>query len=393
LSFLKKNNRCKICKDNRGNRFCLRIAKNICWNCCNEKRIDEKCPESCHYSLKTTENFSIKTNADSIEEYADLIKKQIDKWMMNPQKIFNDKTPRNMLQTDVGKTEIRDFFSQINFPSSIPLTYLNTNYKLSNHNVLHQTENYEDVAKNFIEKIIEQNWEKTISFLILPLKNRYRENYLNRISKNKILKKTIEFKLISSAISQNQVAAVAYFELNKKHDLSLILHKIDDKWKIFAKIFGEPKIVNGEIEAMKQIAMLLSQQKLTKSYELLKKYSAIYVDSADLHYYWGLFYSLSNLPKKAKAFYLNAVEIDSKFTEAKYSYAFTLHSEKEIAKAKIEYLEILEQNADETRVLNNLASIYIDENLLEKAKLLLHKCLKINPEMEMAKKNLEKINS
>ncbi|MBT3168938.1 MAG: hypothetical protein HN334_03630 [Candidatus Cloacimonetes bacterium] len=393
MSFLKKDNRCKICKENRGNRFCLRIAKNICWNCCNEKRIDAKCSESCRYSLKTDVTFGVKTNADSTEEYADLIKKQIDKWMLSPQKTFNNKIPKDMLQNDVGKKEIEDFFSKVIFPSSVPLTYLHTKYKLDNHKVLHQTKNHEDIAKNFIEKIIEQNWQKTIYLLSYSLNGKYQKNYLNRISKNKILKKITEFKLISSAISQNQKEAVVYFELNKRYDLSLVLRKINDKWKIFAKIFGEPKIVNGETEAMKQIAMFLSQQKLTSAYELLKKYSAIYIDSADLHYYWGLFYSLSNLPKKAKVFYLNAIEIDSGFTEAKYNYAFTLHSENEIAKAKVEYLEILEQNAAETRSLNNLASIYIDENLPEKAKLLLHKCLKINPEMEMAKKNLEKINS
>ena len=124
MSFF-KSNRCKICKIHRGNRFCLRIGKNICWHDCNEKRIDFKCPEECKYSLIRTENFQYKTNADSQTEFTELLKKEIDRWVILPQKIFNGEIPQEMVKTKYGQKRITDFFNNMKIPDYVPISYLN----------------------------------------------------------------------------------------------------------------------------------------------------------------------------------------------------------------------------------------------------------------------------
>ena len=394
-----KTDRCKICKTYRGHRFCLRIGKDICWHCCNEKRVDFKCPEDCKYSLRKEENkkglFQYKTNADSQAEFFDLIKNEIKIWIRKPQQIFEGKIPIQMVETKEGREEIEKFFDQFPIEKLQSLSYLISELKLTNLKVITQKKNYEDIAGEFLDKIIEQSWEETVSFLMNKenYKNQdYKKNYIKRISSNKIIKKITEYDLISSALSEDKKQALVFFEINGKYDMTVVLKAIKDSWKVSAKFFGKPELFNGENEAIQQVAVLLSKNELTKAFELLKKYSEIYVDSADFQYYWGLYYTFSQNSTKARKFFLNAVEIDPTFIEAKYNYAFVLHSENNIEQAKNLYKEIMEASPKEVKTLNNLASIYIDEQNLEEAKKLLEKCLEINKDYEVARKNLDRVN-
>ncbi|MCK4654994.1 MAG: tetratricopeptide repeat protein [Candidatus Cloacimonetes bacterium] len=394
-----KSDRCKICKTHRGNRFCIRIGKDICWHCCNERRVDFKCPEDCKYSLRKEENktglFHYKTNADSQAEFFDLIKSEINIWIRKPQQLFEGKIPIQMVETKEGREEIEKFFDQFPLEKLQSLSYLISKLKLTNLKVKPQKKNYEDIAEEFLNKIIEQDWEGTVSFLLNKknYKNQdYKKNYIERISSNKIIKKITEYNLISSALSKDRKQALVFFEINGKYDMTVVLKAIKDSWKVSVKLFGKPEIYNGENEAIQQVAVLLSKNELTKAFELLKKYSEIYVDSADFQYYWGLYYTFNQNSTKARQFFLNAVEIDPTFIEAKYNYAFVLHSENNIDLAKNLYKEILGASPKEVKTLNNLASIYIDEQNLEEAKKLLKKCLEINKDFEVARKNLDRVN-
>ena len=165
-----KSNRCSVCKKHRGNRFCLRIGKDICWHCCNEKRVDINCPESCRYSLKQTkkkknELFEYRTNADSEYEFLDLIEQEMKFWSRKPQKVFAGKIPLKMSETKEGRQEIEQLFNSLPFSNRTPLIYLKKILKLDNLKVDPQKEKIEKIAMNFLDKIIEQDWENTIPFL------------------------------------------------------------------------------------------------------------------------------------------------------------------------------------------------------------------------------------
>jgi len=394
---LLKNDRCKICKVNRGNRFCLRIGKDICWQCCNEKRIDFKCSDACRYSLQKTETFEYKTNTDSKKEFEDLLKKSIESWMNKSHEIFHNQIPNEMLKTEKGKKEIEDFFLQPNITNPISLNLFNTICKLDNPKVISKKETHEDIAQKYLDKIIEQDWQGTIQFLYRNQhyeNQEYRKNYLKRLSTNNILKKLTDYELISSALSiEDRKQALVYLDINRKYDLTLRLGLDGENWKIDSKIFGKPEICNGdgENDAIKQVAMLLSQKDLSKAFTLLKKYSSIFVDSADFQYYWGLYYTFTHNNKKLKEHFWNAVEIDPTFVEAKYNLAYVYHSEGDIEKAKQLYYEIIKISPGDIRSLNNLGSILIDEGEYKKAKHFLQKCLKIDKDFEIANKNLQRV--
>jgi len=395
LSFF-KTGRCKICKERRGHRFCLRLANNICWHDCNKLRIDFKCPEECSYTLQQQDIFQIKTKADSQMEYIDLLKKQIDKWISSSQKVFNDQIPLQMIETESGKKKITSFLNQFKAHSLVPLSYLKERLSLDDFKVNTHEKSYEDIAEEFLTMIVLHEWENSMNFLpnsALYKNIEYQTNYIQRLSSNKILTKMTEFNLISSASTKQNDQALVHFEINRKYDLTLNLKKLDNNWKIVSKIFGKPEIFNNEKEAIQQVAVLLSKNQLGNVYELLKKYSDIYVDSADFQYYWGLYYSFSKNNKKAEKYLFNAVEIDPDFTEAKGLYATILLQNNQSEKSKALYLEIIKKNPKELKSMNNLASIYIEEGNKDKARVLLERCLKIDPNFEYAKKNLEKIKA
>ena len=357
-------------------------------------RIDRKCPVECSYAIKENDDLSLQTKADSISEYTELLKKQIDKWISIPQKVFGNEIPRNMAETEIGRKRLTEFFQQFKVNSLVPLSYLKDKLSLPLFEVLSHKDNYEDTAVKFMKMIILQEWEKTVKLLMKPdvyQNEDFRLNYLQRIKKSKILTKATEFFLVSSALSQDKKQALVYMQLNNKYDLTIKFGNIADKWLISEKIFGKPEIVNSESQAMQQVAVLLSKNKLSDCYELLKKYSSIYMDSSDLNYYWGMYYMISNNEDKAFEFMQNAVELDPDFLEAKGIYATMLVQRNESGKAKKIFKEIIAKNPKEIKSMNNLASIYLTENNKEEARVLLEKCLQIDPNFEYALKNLEKL--
>ena len=346
-----------------------------------------KCPPECEFVLKQSENFQIKTKANSIVEYQDLLKKQMAKWLDEPQKFLDNESPKKATETTEGKEKIIAFLNRFNTNKYVPLTYLKTILKLDNLKVKDEIDNYEDIAEKYLENIVIQDWEKAIKFQMIPTteNSKYQNECINLLMKNKLIQKITRFEIISSALSEDGKQALVHFEINEKYDLTLKL--IGPNWKISEKIFGNPELVNGENNAIQQVAVLLSKNNVSQAFELLKKYSKIYPDSADFEYYWGLYYSFSKNVKKSKKHFYKAALLDPNFFEAKYNYAYILHTEKDVKNAKKIYREILAISPNEPKVLNNLASIYIDENNEKEAKQLLKMCLKINPDFELAKKN------
>ncbi|MDY6914834.1 MAG: tetratricopeptide repeat protein [Candidatus Cloacimonadota bacterium] len=389
-----KSNRCQKCKQLRGNRFCLRIGKDICWKCCNEMRVDQKCPEACKYALHKVSELQFKTNTDSQYEYDDLLKKEIDHWIRNPQKVFEGKIPLKMSEKEKGRKQLEDFFAKYSALKYIPVNYLFK--RLNLYNVKPESKEIypELVAFEFMDKIVEQDWEATIDFLYNKKQYKNQElknNYIKRNEKNKFLRKIDYYELISAAYSKDRKQALVHLEGAGKYDITIVMKRIKNEWLVGSKIFGKPEIYNSESEALQQIAILLSKNQTGNAYELLKKYSSIYIDSADLQYYWGLYYTFERRNKQALEHFFNAIEIDPEFIEAKYNYAYMLQTEKKFEKAKKIYKEIIKKNPKEKKSLNNLAWLYIEEGRKDDAKNLLERCLKIDPEFELAKKNLERL--
>jgi len=206
-----------------------------------------------------------------------------------------------------------------------------------------------------------------------------------------IIKRMNNYDLMASALTKDKKRALVYFEINGKYELTISLIFDKKNWKIENNIFGRPELYNGKTASMKQLAVLLCENKSSQAYELLNKYGNIYFDSSELKYYWGMYYTFLRKPQKAKNFFFDAIEIEPNLLEAKYNYAYILQTENNFKEAKRYYREIMEISSDIPKVLNNLATIYLAEKKIAEAEELLKRCLQEDKHFEFAKKNLEKI--
>ena len=372
----------------------MRKGFDICWEDCNILRVDEKCPSECEYHLQSSEIMQLKAKSDSQIEYIDLLKKQMALWINKPQKIFDDQLPSTMSDTEEGKKKIVKFINQYNVNPIVPLYYLKKRLSLDDLKVDSRSKTYEDHAIELMQNLYTNEWEKVTSNMVNYeyWKSHDLENdFVTKIASNKIVKKINDFNLISSALTKEKDQALVYFDVNNKYDITINLRLINDEWKVLSLIIGKPELFNSESEAIQQVAILLSKNETSKAYELLQKYSNIYITSSDFEYYWGLYYTFTKNQKSAEKHFLQAMILDSTFVEAKYNYAFIQHSNGKIGNAKKLYYEILQEAPKEPKTMNNLASILIDDKNYTEAEELLNKCIKDNPDFEIAKQNLERL--
>jgi len=389
-----KKKKCKICKTKTGTRFCMRKGFDICWEDCNILRVDEQCPNECEYHLQSSEIMQLKGKSDSQMEYIDLLKKQMALWITKPQKIFNDQIPITMAESSEGKKKIEEFLNQFKINPIVPLNYLKERLSLDELKVDSTPKTYEDQALEFMQHLYTNEWEKVTSFMINNeywQSNKLNDKFVARIAANKVIKKISSFDLISSALTKEKDQALVYYDVNNKYDLTINLKLINNSWKVRSIIIGKPELFNSESEAIQQVAILLSENESTKAYELLKKYSSIYISSSDFEYYWGLYYTFNKNQTKAEYHFLQAMILDPTFVEAKYNYAYIQHSNGDLEKAINLYYEILKEAPNEPKTLNNLASILIDKKKYEEAEKLLKKCIKNNSKFEIAQQNLERL--
>ena len=397
---------CKLCSNYRAQRYCPRTGKDICWHCCNERRIDRKCPLECAYILQNAENTNLEVipqqaKVDSIEELRDLIKRLFDIWCESPAVNFADRIPSELAKTEDGRKLLEEYLSSIKQYNMLPLDYIARRLKLKSSFGKEKTNRspeiaYEDIAGNYLKTLVAHDWYGSIEYLFDKAKyseELYRKNYISRRQDNRLVKITSSYHLLISAISENREEAMVYFEINNKYDLTVILGNSKGTWLVRELIVGSPSFYYGEREAIILISGFISQQEMSKARQYLDKYSEILIDSADLHYMNGLYSLLTRDYSTSLKHYLTAVEIDPEFYEYKYNLALVYQMLQQFDLAEKLYGELLTQKEDDINVLNNLSVIYDASGRNKEALELLAKCLEIDPNSELAKQNIERIKS
>ena len=396
LSFKKlfKSDRCVKCKERKGSRFCLRVGKDICWKCCNKLRIDLQCSEVCKYSLKEFEQkgmFQFKAQTESFEEYISLIKASMDKWMMSEQDIFDNQVPLLMTEYPEKKDELQKYLNSVNFPDFFPVSYLYKKLKLPVRNTP-VIINHETTANRFLDFSIENSWEDAVKLLAFYKEDSSVDDITEHLLKSRFHNKIRNYDILTSASTKDNNSALVHYEINKAFELTLFVIKQDSEWKVKSRIFGPPNLYHDETTICKQIAMLLQTQDLSTTFDMLKKYLEIYPDSSDLNYYQGMYQLFHNRFESAAEWFNTAMILEPSLYEAKYNLAFINQITKKPELAEKMYKELLVRNSQDVRIMNNLATIYFENNKLDDAKKYVDECLKLHPEYEVALKNLERID-
>ena len=410
--------KCAICRTHKGKRYCLRNNKHICWICCNDLRIDSKCPSTCEYNKVGSDDFQsskfpseegeggvrrgdfqssngrhsntslqrIKT--DSLAEFYDYIEKHTQLWIKMENADFNNQVPLLMKETEIGRKELTQKLSMMKLDKKVAKIY----EKLLDINLYSKDIQYkisfEDVGLDFLHTMGEEKWHLLSNYF--AHKDPVTVNkYIDRLKTNKIVNDMNYITVSASGISSDGHSAFSSYEINYIFDISLLFINYKNEWKIDNVIFGEINLIYSETDTIKHIAGFLSQKDYNRAYQLIKQAEEIYFLSPDVQYNKGLYYSLKAQLKEASAAFAESASLDVEFAEPVYNQAFICHSENRLEEAKRLYEKTLSIQKNNLNALNNLGTIYLYEKDYGNAKYYFQQCLEFNPEFQFAIDNLK----
>ena len=381
-----KPKKCFKCQTHKGKRYCLRKAKHICWICCNDFRVDMKCPEECEYRAEEGENLlESKIKADSLAEYYDFIDKHTHLWLVLKDKYITTE----MKESVEGKKDIEAAFKVIKDRKSAEIYEKHLGIDL-NSNKLPISINFEDVSLDFLKALGVGNWELVLSFFSHKV-DETKAKYIERLQNRKEIKDLAYLTVLSSGTSQDGNLAFCSVEVNYKNDISLLLLNKEGEWKIDNVIFGEINLIYSENDTIKHIANHLQLKEYDRAFQLIKDAEEIYYLSSDIQYNKGLYHSLLGENDKALKAFSEATALDDSFVEAHFNQAFIYHSEGNIEKAKALYEKVVALQPNNVNAYNNLGTIYLFLKDFDNAKIYFQKCLEIAPEFHFALENLKRI--
>lgn len=390
LGLIKKN-RCSVCRSERSLRACPRNRKDIGWTCCNELRIDAKCPDSCQYAPKTGNEDGSPFPAfrsDSNTEYTHCVKLYIDLWIKRPMELFDGFSPSALATQDTSR--LLAWLSGFQYPANFPMAYLLEKLGLES-DVGEKAASYEDTALAFMDTVIAQDWSELRRFTVcdaeIPdLATRYAE----LISVNSDFKRIKSYRILHSGIADDGVTAMVFLEVNEKSDWTIILTSVNGKWQIRQNLNGNPKLYYDQNALHQQIAQNLGEGKDDAAWQLIRDNIKHYPDSADLRYYLGMYWQLVRQTDKVKVELFNSVALDNWFYAAAFTLGVVYLSENNPQEAKIWFQHLRVAFPEDPNVLNNLGGCYAGLGDLDAARVLWNQTLKHQPDNEMAAKNLER---
>lgn len=385
----RKSDRCPICRDERALRTCARRRKDIGWRCCNELRKDRRCPQDCTYALKEDENSPMPAfRADSVTEFIHAIKLFLDLWISIPQSSLDGKTPLAVAAEDSKR--LLEWLAGYQYPLHFPMNYLLEKLGLEKYPEP-EANDPESIARDYLNAVIAMDWQALRKYTINrdtdeDLARRYTEIVQNI----PLLKRANHHNIIHAGIADDGVTAMVYLEINRRYDWTLIFGKQDEVWRLRHQINGTPKLFYELNNRHGKIAQYLSEGKDAEAWEALQESLTLYPDSADLYYYLGIYWQIVKQLDKAKIAFFDSIALDNDFYAPTFSLGSINLAQEDVVEAEYWFTKLYEKNAEDPLVLNNLGAAYAGQGRIEEAKELWKKALKIDPNLEPAKRNLDR---
>lgn len=385
---LGQKDRCKKCHTERALRLCPRINKGLCWHCCNELRIDLKCPETCPYTPKLEAGSPFPAfKADNNHEAVHAAKAYIDVFIGKKSDIFADKSPRELAAED--KKAALAILSEFQYPGNFPVDYLMQRLDLPYQKDV-EMQSAEDVAGEYLDRIIALEYEK-LQELTQNTSELADLNglYTSLIQSNPFLKKLRQYSYIHTGLSEDGSQAIVFVEINHRDEYTLILRNEDGKWYLRQSLNGNPALYFKQNELYQVIAQLLANGEDGKALSEISQALRSYPDSADLYYYKALYWLLMKKPDKAKQEFLSSIALDNSFGPPYMHLGLMNLNDKNYPEAQKWFAALVQLEGDNPDAINNLAIAYLAGGDKEKALSMWREILSSFPTHEMARKNLE----
>ncbi|MDP2173921.1 MAG: hypothetical protein Q8J62_09120 [Candidatus Cloacimonadaceae bacterium] len=390
LQLLKKD-RCPRCREERAVRQCPRIRKAIGWQCCNTFRHDLKCPDECGFKPRFNDEKPSPFpafRADSNTEFRHALKLFIDFWINKPIDKLDDLSPLTCAKDN--KDKLLAWLTAFQYPANFPMEYLMDKLGFPSER-LEEFTDPESVTMKYLDNLIALEWDKlrALSVNDLPMDD-VSKRYEEILSAIPELKKVKHHRVIQGGVADDGVTAMVFLELNYKHDWTLILSSASGEWKVRQNLAGNPGLFYNQNKIYKDIAEALSEGKDDLVWELLQSNQKLYPDSSDLYYYRALYWQLVKQPDKAKVDFFSSIALDNGFYMPIFTLGAIYLSEKNPAEALIWFDILHDRHPEDINVTNNLAASLAGKGETGKAIGLWKRILTIDPNYELAKKNLER---
>jgi len=392
MQWLKKE-RCKVCSDERSVRYCLRRNKELGWKCCNGYRADGKCPEACPYSPKKDKSNALLPiiKSDSRTEFLDFLERYLHFWIYLSFPDLDGKTPYQLSQNSEGKSRLKDWLSGFSFLDSGIIVLLNKKLNLELDISEETNPNTETLAANYLDAVIAHDWEAVAGFHI--------QNsdcpqdtivlFTRQLMTHPLLKKVRSRAIINAGFTQDLQQAFVYFELNGKENWTFIFVNTEAGWRIYQTIWGTLQDYYDQKNQFREIAVAISQKNEIALYARLDSIVNKFPLSADIQYYYGLCYSLSNRIIDAKAAFQTAITLEPNWREPLFQLAFLSMNQKDYTTALTHWEKLAQLDPQDVNVQNNIGVCLLGLGQSDKAKSVWLSALQIDPNSEVLIKNLE----
>lgn len=396
MQWLKKD-RCKKCTEERSVRYCLRHNKELGWSCCNSYRADGKCPEACPYFPKkdTANSLLPQVKSDSRTEFLDYLERYLQFWIYLPFDELDNKAPYDLIQSTEGKAKLTDWLSKFNYVDSSILSLLNKKLQLELAIPVEHKFNTEDLAAEYLDAIIAHDWDKAATFHIhnTEASAETTEYIVKQLMNHPLLKKVRTWSIINSGFTQDLKQAFVFCELNQKENWTFIFVNNDNTWQFYQSIWGTLQDYYDQKTQFRQIAVAINQKNDHVLFNLLNDNINKYPLSADIQYYYGLAWGMTDRINDAKVALLNAIMLEPNWLEPLYQLAFLYMNQKDFDTAISCWSKLALHNPQDANIQNNIGVCYLGLGQTDQAKTVWETALLLDPDSEMVKKNLEHLNN
>jgi TolA-binding protein len=385
---ISRKDRCKRCHTERALRMCPRTKKGFCWKCCNETRIDLKCPGDCPYSPRVESDSPFPAfKADNNHEAVHATKNYIDLWVNKANPAFEGQSPKQLADHD--KPRALEILSSYQFPGNFPVEYLMQRLGIQPQESP-ATKHAEDIVTDYLNHVIALEFDQLRAFTLnnsplADLEQRYRD-LVSTITDYKKLK---NYSFIHTGMSEDGAQSIVFVELNHKDEFCFILREHESHWYIRQCVAGNPALYFKQNGVFQRLANHLANAEAAQASSEISEAFRSYPDSADLYYYRALYWLLEKKTDKAKVDLFNAIAMDNNFGPPYMHLGILYLNEKNYPEAELWFAALCKLEPQNMDAANNLGIALLAQGKKEEAISIWKSILKQNPNYEMAKKNLE----
>jgi len=353
--------------------------------------VDFKCPNECNYYAHTPQEDEAlfpSCKVDSRTELHEFMYLTIDRWIHQPMLKLDGRTAREIARKD--QEEMLSFLLQYQIPASFPLDYLLKRLNITTHAPLPGIDDPESVAGRFFDLVISRRWDDLSAFYtentILPNAGKYIAEILQNIP---ALNKCRSATVINCGLSEDQITAYVYLELNGKTDWTMVLRKVDDKWQVKQNLLGTPQDYFAQNDLFTQVATDMAQGEFEKAESVLYRFKDTYPDTADIHYYYGVYHQWAKQNAKAEQAFTRAVALESNWAMPLLHLGLLYMADRKFEQALTMFREADRIEPDNPVVLNNLGACYYGRGELNQAREAWNQAVALQPDFTPVRQNLE----